>query len=87
MILIYCKSHHGVKELCKECSELQEYAIERLVHCPVKENRPVCSKCKIHCYKTDYREKIKKVMRFSGPRMLVKHPILALYHLYRMIRI
>jgi hypothetical protein len=27
------------------------------------------------------REKVKKVMRYSGPRMLWHHPILAVHHL------
>jgi len=26
------------------------------------------------------KEKVKKVMRYSGPRMLLHHPVLALHH-------
>ena len=29
----------------------------------------------------EMREKIRKVMRFSGPRMLFYHPVLAVWHL------
>jgi hypothetical protein len=28
------------------------------------------------------REKVKEVMRYSGPRMLLHHPILALRHVF-----
>jgi hypothetical protein len=34
----------------------------------------------IHCYKPAMREKIKNVMRYSGPRVTFRHPILALFH-------
>jgi hypothetical protein len=33
------------------------------------------------CYTPDMRERIRAVMRFSGPRMLLHHPWLALMHL------
>jgi hypothetical protein len=26
------------------------------------------------------REKVKKVMRYAGPRMLLHHPVLAMHH-------
>lgn len=32
------------------------------------------------------REKIRQVMRFSGPRMLLYHPVLANWHLVCSIR-
>ena len=44
---------------------------------PFMETKTFCSQCKVHCYKKDKREQIRKVMRFSGPRMLVYHPIMA----------
>ncbi|MBL4938585.1 nitrous oxide-stimulated promoter family protein [Clostridium sp. YIM B02515] len=40
----------------------------------------------MHCYKTEYREKIKDVMRFSGPRMIIYEPRLALKHLIESLR-
>ncbi|NBJ17032.1 MAG: nitrous oxide-stimulated promoter family protein [Dehalobacter sp. 4CP] len=48
--------------------------------CIFDEKKPICAKCKIHCYKAEMRQEIKKVMRYSGSKMLIKHPILALYH-------
>ena len=40
-----------------------------------------CSVCKTHCYKPEMRQRIREVMRWSGPRMLFHHPVLAVRHL------
>jgi predicted amidophosphoribosyltransferase len=81
MVHIYCKNHHGSKgELCPECSELFEYAKMRLDKCPFKEKKSTCGKCLVHCYQPQMREKVKTVMKYSGPRMLLHHPVLALHH-------
>ena len=82
MIRIYCKKQHGMKTgLCPECQALQEYAILRADKCPFMEAKTFCSNCKVHCYKKDMREKIREVMRFSGPRMIFYHPIMAIRHM------
>ncbi len=82
MIRLYCrKKHTGTKELCPECKALAEYAAERSRHCPNMANKTFCSSCTTHCYKSDMREKIRSVMRFSGPRIILHHPILAVWHL------
>ncbi len=67
--------------LCSECSELLVYAHKRLEYCPFSNDKPACNKCPVHCYRRDMREKVKKVMRFSGPKMLYRHPFLAVMHL------
>jgi len=83
MIDLYCRHHHGSKDqLCKECHELFDYVKKRLEKCPLKNNKPKCSKCTIHCYTPAMREKIKKVMRYSGPRMMYLHPILTAKHYF-----
>jgi hypothetical protein len=82
MIGIYCRDHHQTKgELCNECRELLEYARFRLKNCPFQENKTTCGNCPIHCYKTGRREKIREVMRYSGPRMIRQHPLLAIGHM------
>ena len=81
MIEIYCKSKYAEKELCSVCSELNEYAIKKLQDCPYGENKPFCSSCKTQCYSNSKREQIKKVMRFSGPRMIFIDPILTIRYL------
>jgi hypothetical protein len=83
MVEIYCHDHHESKdELCPECSSLFDYAKMRLDKCPFQENKSTCGKCLIHCYQPQMREKVKEVMRYSGPRMLLHHPILALRHVF-----
>jgi predicted amidophosphoribosyltransferase len=82
MIRMYCKAHHGSsKELCDECNQVLTYALSRLNRCQFQENKPTCAKCTVHCYKPDMRERVRVVMRYSGPRMLLRHPILAVQHL------
>jgi hypothetical protein len=83
MIKIYCQGQHrtGPKS-CPECEELLRYAIKRINQCPLKERKTTCAQCSVHCYKPFMREKIKNVMRYSGPRMIYKNPILTLFHLF-----
>lgn len=81
MIALYCHKHHGVKHgLCDDCAALEEYARSRSDHCPFMETKTFCANCRVHCYKSEMREKIREVMRFSGPRMLFVHPIMAIHH-------
>lgn len=82
MIGIYCKDHHDTKDqLCPECDELREYAFIRLDKCKFGEEKPTCANCTVHCYKPDKREQVRAVMRYSGPRMLLRHPLLAIAHI------
>lgn len=81
MIALYCKKQHGgLHGLCAECAELDTYARLRSDKCPFMETKTFCSNCKVHCYKPVMREKIREVMRFSGPRMIFTHPITAVRH-------
>lgn len=81
MIRIYCKKKHHRKVLCAECQDLNNYAIRRLSLCQFGEQKTACAKCPIHCYKQDYRQKIKEIMRYSGPWMLLYHPIESIRHI------
>lgn len=81
MIRLYCRKKHSGKNLCPDCAALDAYARMRSDCCPFMETKTFCSNCKIHFYKPDMREKIRAVMRFSGPRMIFYHPILAVRHI------
>ena len=81
MLEIYCREHHSSKVLCPRCSALLEYAQQRLEKYPFQEGKTTCAKCPAHCYNPDMREKIRAIMRYSGPRMLYKHPVAAVWHL------
>jgi hypothetical protein len=82
MVRMYCRAHHARgRELCSECRELLEYAHERLLKCPFQEGKTTCALCPVHCYRPDMRDKIRTVMRHSGPRMIYRHPVLAAQHM------
>ncbi|MDA8409659.1 MAG: nitrous oxide-stimulated promoter family protein [Treponema sp.] len=82
MIHLYCHNLHGSKvELCPECAELRDYALLRVERCRFGADKPVCAKCQVHCYRRDMRDRVRAVMRHSGPRMLARHPVLAIGHL------
>lgn len=82
MVEIYCSNHHqpGKKEICDECAELIRYARGKLEKCPFQENKSTCGKCTVHCYKKDMKEKVIAIMRYSGPKMISKHPVMAFQH-------
>jgi hypothetical protein len=82
MVHTYCRGHHNTKgeELCSECTEFLRYAFLRLDKCPFQEEKPACGKCLVHCYQPQMRAKVKKIMRYSGPRMLWRSPGLAISH-------
>ncbi|MHA1777687.1 MAG: nitrous oxide-stimulated promoter family protein [Promethearchaeia archaeon] len=87
MIQIYCRAKHETRsQLCDSCQDIFDYAVKRLNSCPLLENKPTCAKCPIHCYAPEYREKIREIMRFSGPRMLYSHPFLAINHLSDLLK-
>lgn len=87
MLRIYCQGHHQPEDgLCDACTELHNYAEQRLLHCPFLPDKPPCSKCTVHCYKPAMRERIREVMRYAGPRMLGKHPVMAVRHLVDSLR-
>lgn len=82
MIVLYCRKKHKEKRsLCQECAELEMYARLRSDKCPFMETKTFCSNCKVHCYKSEMRVKIREVMRFAGPRMILHHPVTAVCHI------
>ena len=87
MLKLYCKQKHKIKEgLCENCHGLLEYAYERIDNCNFAKNKPVCAKCSIQCYETEMRKKIRNVMKFSGPRMMLYHPVITIEHVIHSLR-
>ena len=80
MVRFYCRRQHGGNELCEECRALLLYAKARLDRCPFGNGKTACSACKVHCYRPDMRDRIRQVMRYAGPRMLLYHPWVFLRH-------
>ena len=80
MIHLYCQDHHKKKKLCEDCYELNQYALMRVDKCKFGKEKPVCKDCKVHCYQHFQRDKIREVMRHSGPKMTFRYPYLAVMH-------
>jgi hypothetical protein len=58
-------------QLCASCARLMLYSASMRVLCPY-DPKPSCKKCRTHCYRSDYRSRIREVMRFSG-MYVIKH--------------
>lgn len=93
MIQLYCKKNHKQKNamkdaefMCEKCKNLLSYVDQRILNCPFMETKTFCSNCHVHCYKKEYRKEIRRVMRFSGPRMLFYHPVKAIRHVISTIK-
>lgn len=89
MITRYCRRHHSPdpgNDICGDCRRLLEYAMARLDHCPKGDDKGSCRKCEIHCYAPDYRRRIREVMRYMGPRMILIDPVAAIRHIMRELK-
>jgi hypothetical protein len=82
MVGMYCAAHHDSSgnDLCAACLEFLDYAEVRLQKCPYGEDKPTCANCPIHCYKPARKAKAREIMRYAGPRMLLRHPLPAVAH-------
>lgn len=82
VISIYCSGHHHSENgLCDRCRDLLEYAVQRILACPLADCKPVCGKCTADCYDPALRKEMRQVMQYAGAPMMVRHPVLAVRHL------
>ena len=88
MVGIYCRDHHdpATGQPCDDCAEFLDYAGQRLMKCPYGQEKPTCAKCPVHCYKPMQREQARVVMRYAGPRMILRHPWLSFLHMTDKLR-
>ena len=86
MVNIFCHDHHHPhQDICHDCQALLDYAHQRLDKCPFEDQKPACNKCTVHCYSAKMRDKVRQVMLYAGPRMTLRHPLLALQHMADLI--
>lgn len=86
MVRIYCQGMHGTGgSLCDECSSVVEYAKKKVDRCRWGLHKPACSQCSTHCFTSDMRLRIHDIMRYAGPRMSARHPLLTLFHVLNKI--
>jgi hypothetical protein len=69
-------------ELCAECAKLLKYGLTMRLLCP-QEPKPMCKKCPDPCYRPEYRDKIREVMRFSGIYLVKRGRVDLMYHYFR----
>ncbi|WP_417344751.1 nitrous oxide-stimulated promoter family protein [Ferrimonas sp.] len=76
-----CSDNEAQSDLCPECDELLAYAEKKLDRCPYGGEKPTCGNCPIHCYKPAERQQARVIMRYAGPRMILRHPLAAIQHI------
>lgn len=83
MIGLYCQKKHGTKkgELCPECRQLLDYVKFRRMKCRGVTKSPSARTAAFIVINRICSEKIARVMRFSGPKMVFYHPVIAFSHL------
>ena len=87
MVKIYCAKYHKAGgDLCADCQDLAEYAIKCITRCRYGEGKPACGLCPTNCFLGDSYTRIAAIMRYAGPRMLYKHPLLACSHIFDAIK-
>ncbi len=80
MIEIAAKNPKNLVWLNKK--ELMDYAFQRIDMCVEIEHKTFCSACKKPCYSKNMKMMMKKVMRYSGWRMMFVHPLLVVKHTF-----
>ncbi len=65
--------------LCPDCAKLLTYGLTMRLKCP-HDPKPMCKKCETQCYKGEYKEKIRQIMKFSGMYMIKHGRLDLLYH-------
>lgn len=87
MVNMYCRDvHHSPGALCADCSDALQYANRHIDRCPFKEEKPTCSICIVHCFRAPQKDTIKTIMRYAGPRMAWRHPLLSITHFFDKFR-
>jgi hypothetical protein len=81
MIALYAKRCPQAISPPEHYAALNAYAEKRLDKCVFGEDKPACKQCPVHCYQPAKREEMKQIMRWAGPRMLWRHPLLTVLHL------
>lgn len=84
MIKLYCIKHHmDADSPCHQCLEILEYAKKQLNGCKHGDSKGFCSKCTAPCYRQDMRARIKEIMKFSGPRLILYEPYEFVKHIIK----
>ena len=88
-IQIYCDNKHRERpkindngtNICAECQNTLSYSSKMREYCSL-DPKPICKKCTIHCYKPEYRQRIKEIMRHSGMSLIMRGRIDLIFHYF-----
>ena len=80
MVDIYCRAPHGSSGPVRQVRQAPGLRLLPARSLSVRREKTPCARCQVQCYGATMRTHIKEVMRYAGPRMLFRHPILALLH-------
>lgn len=93
MVAIYCAGNHDApartetsfagEALCPACKAIDDYCVLRTERCRSMAHKTSCEECGNHCYAPAEREQIRAIMRYTGPRMILHHPVAAIRHLLK----
>jgi uncharacterized paraquat-inducible protein A len=75
------RRYPGGLTLCPDCAGLVTHSVEKRRLCPLQP-KPSCKKCHIHCYDHQYREKIRRIMAFSGRRLIMRGRVHYLWYYF-----
>jgi len=88
MIGIYCRGHrHSASGICSDCSAILRYAYDRIDMCLYNgAPKPACGLCRTNCFSPEMHRQFSEIMRYAGPRMMVRHPVLTVAHIWDAFR-
>ncbi|NLI72500.1 MAG: nitrous oxide-stimulated promoter family protein [Bacteroidales bacterium] len=61
--------------LCANCYELIDKAFQHTERCPHSTYKTFCHECPTMCYRKEDQEKMLPIMRYSGKKIMWKHPM------------
>ncbi len=84
----YAKAHPNWRRaaLCPSCMELVTRVEGRTERCPHMAYKSYCHLCPRPCHPPAEMARITPLMRYSGPRLLLRHPVLTLRHVRGVMR-
>ena len=87
---MYCKAHHassvkGPHGLCEECTATVAFTHERTKNCPYGHAHN-CQDCTTKCNRGQQQQRVKAMMRYAAPRMLLRHPLMTMDYLSKKLR-
>ncbi|OGT97669.1 MAG: hypothetical protein A2079_05680 [Geobacteraceae bacterium GWC2_48_7] len=72
----------GERIFCQECFSFMEYAIAKRMKCPLETEKPSCKHCRIHCYASEQREKVREIMGYAGRKLMLRGRLDYIWHYF-----